>query len=117
MEGLAGGVAVAGYMGDRCSRGSCGPGPHRRCQGQSCSQHGAPRQGPSAGRQASCPPSSLCSGPCLSNFGFPDMLPRRSVQLAWLPPFHLGEQEALEMGGLPFPEWKRCVCAKSKLWS
>ena len=39
------------------------------------------------------------------------------MRLAWPPPFHLGEQEALEMGGLPFPEWKRCVCAKSKLWS
>ena len=29
---------------------------------------------------------------------------------AWLPPFHLGEQKALEMGGLPFPEWRRHVC-------
>lgn len=31
--------------------------------------------------------------------------------------FPLGRAGSLEMGGLPFPEWRRHVCAESKLWN
>lgn len=115
MEGLIVGVAVAGYVGDRCRRGSCGPGLHRRCQSQYLQP--APGSSPrSSCKEASLLPSlsSLCSGPCLPNFGFPGMFPRRSVWLAWPSPFHLGEQEAWRWEACPSRSGEgMCVLSQS----
>lgn len=111
--GLAGGVAVPGYVGDRCNRGSCGPGPHRSCQGQSCSQHGAPRQAPAAGGK---PPA------------LPVILVRRTLSLQLWLPWHAPEEVSVAGLAASFPlgragSWRweacpfwsgKCVCVLSQ---
>lgn len=71
-----------------------GPGFHRGCQGQFCSQAWAPSQGPSAGREASLPSlTSLCPGPCLFNFAWLPWHAPEAIRLwpAWPPPSQLRE--------------------------
>lgn len=77
----------------------------------------APGSSPrSSCKEASLLPSlsSLCSGPCLPNFGFPGVFPRRSVWLAWPSPFHLGEQEAWRWEACPSRSGEgMCVLSQS----
>lgn len=74
-----------------------------------------PARGSSPGsfcREASLLPSlsSLCSGPCLSNFGFPGMLPRRS-EAGLAASFPLGRAGSPGDGRPALPRVEKvCVC-------
>lgn len=114
MEGLIVGVAVAGCRGGQVQKGILWARTPQKVPEPVLQP--APRKGPPAGGK----PPTPCL-PCAQDPVSPTLASlacSEEVSVAGLAiSFPLGRAGSLEMGGLPFPEWRRHVCAESKLWN